>query len=71
MLTNKKANAIISKVKKMYENDFEAFKKVYSSVKNKFDFIDLDNINKSGNVNKCAVKIYPKFAETTLILQPA
>lgn len=45
--SDKKANAIISKVKKIYENDFEAFKEVYNSVKSKFDFIDLDNINKS------------------------
>ena len=28
-------------------------------------------IMESGNVNICAVKIYPKFSETTLILQPA
>ena len=24
-----------------------------------------------GNVNKCAVEIYPKFSDTTLTLQPA
>ena len=28
-------------------------------------------LGKGGNVNICAVKIYPKFSETTLILQPA
>lgn len=43
--SNKKNNATITKVKKIYINAYDAFEKIYNIIKDKFEFIDLSNIN--------------------------
>ena len=41
----KNANATIFKVKSLFEADFDSFKITYENIKNKFEFIDLNNID--------------------------
>lgn len=43
--SDKNASATISKVKRLFEADFDSFKIIYDNLKNKFEFIDLDNID--------------------------
>jgi hypothetical protein len=50
--SNKKADAIISKVKAQFENNYEEFKSVYNSIKNKYVFESVDDIDTKIE-NKC------------------
>lgn len=43
--SDKKDNATISKMKNLYENDYDGLKKIFDKVKAKFDYISLSNID--------------------------
>ncbi|MDP4133069.1 MAG: hypothetical protein Q8882_03560 [Bacillota bacterium] len=43
--SNKKDNATITKVKNLYKTNYTEFEKVYNCIQNKFEFVDLDNID--------------------------
>lgn len=43
--SDKKDNATITKVKNLFETNYTEFEKVYSYIQNKFEFVDLDNID--------------------------
>lgn len=43
--SDKQRNATISKVKSLYEADYIGFEKVYNQIQNKFEFIDLEDID--------------------------
>ncbi len=45
MKSRKKSNALVSRVKKLYSNNFEEFKNDYEKIINKFDFISEKDIN--------------------------
>ncbi len=52
--SNKKSNATISKVKNLYKDRFKDFEKVYESIKGKYSFISLDDIDKHID-DRCAI----------------
>lgn len=56
--SNKKANAIISKVKVQFKNKYEEFESVYNSIKSKYDFVSVDDIDVEIE-NKC-VELFRK-----------
>ncbi len=43
--SKKKESATITKIKKLYENDYKGFETIYEQVKGKFEFISLENID--------------------------
>lgn len=43
--SNKKASAAISKVKKLFQDNFKEFERVYNSIKEKYEFISSENID--------------------------
>ena len=43
--SNKKANATITKVKKLFDTDFADFEKVYSDIQGKYEFVDINDID--------------------------
>ncbi len=43
--SNKGVNAVITKVKNLYEKDYAEFEKMYNSISTKFEFMDLDDID--------------------------
>lgn len=52
--SNKKKNATISKVKELYKNNYEGFKKIYNAINEKYKFLSLDDIDKQID-NKCTI----------------
>lgn len=51
--SDKKINATISKVKKLYKDDYENFEKVYKAIKEKYEFLSITDIDKLID-DKCA-----------------
>ncbi|MFD3274457.1 hypothetical protein ACE3MS_30650 [Paenibacillus dendritiformis] len=43
--SNKKASATISRVKKLFQDDFKEFERVYNSIKGKYEFVSSENID--------------------------
>lgn len=43
--SDKQKNATISKVKSLYEEDYNGFEKVYNQIQDKFQFIDLEDVD--------------------------
>lgn len=43
--STKGSRAIISKVKSIYKDNFEEFEKIYTSIKDKYEFVSLENID--------------------------
>ncbi len=52
--SNKRTNATISKVKKLFKDCFDDFERIYEAIKKKYKFISMDNIDKHIDDN-CAI----------------
>lgn len=52
--SSKKSNATVTKVKSQFKDDFERFEKVVNQIKEKYEFLSIEDIDKNID-NKCAL----------------
>ncbi|APQ76665.1 hypothetical protein [Clostridium botulinum] len=56
--SNRNGRAVITKVKNKFNNDFARFKKVYYTIKMKYEFVLFDNIDEE--IDECCTMIFRK-----------
>lgn len=56
--STKKANATITKVKQLFRDNFEGFERVYNLIKEKYEFVSIDNID--NKIDYCCAVLFRK-----------